>query len=40
MTFLKLGGEKVSDVEDGGEETFQPPLTDLPGPPPGFMPPP
>jgi hypothetical protein len=45
VTYLELSGEKADerayrvpgDSEDG-EETFQPPLTDLPGPPPGFMP--
>ena len=39
MTFLELCGEEAGEADDGGEETFQPPLTDLPGPPPGFMPP-
>jgi len=46
VTFLGLSGEDVDedayriplDLADDGE-TFQPPLTDLPGPPPGFMPP-
>jgi hypothetical protein len=46
MTFLELSGAKKDTgaylgLGDSGEdeETFRPPLTDLPGPPPGFMPP-
>jgi hypothetical protein len=46
-TFLGLSGREARGRETGGldaleveeeEETFHPPLTDLPGPPPGFMP--